>query len=138
MWYEDYATPVSGSTPIVDGVVQWDMFLPFTDEVVEHQSETEKWHNGQMAATASARKIALSGPKRHSGDGDGDADELSPRNPKFALFKSRLLAHYLLRDVWIRLEGRYECRATWEADGQVNEVRLRRAMIGFGNEEDDD
>ncbi|RAR07945.1 hypothetical protein DDE82_002607 [Stemphylium lycopersici] len=137
LWYEDYATPVLGSTPIVDGVVQWDTFVPFTDEGVDRQSGDGKWHNRQTA-TASARKIALASPKMNGGVGDWDANELSPWSPKFALYKSRLLAHYLLRDIWVRLEGRYECWATWEADGQVNEVRLRRAMIGFRHDEDDD
>jgi len=67
-----------------------------------------------------------------------EEDEISPTNEKFVLYQSRMLARYLLRDVWVRLEGRYECKATWEVDGVGMEVRLRRALVGFGDEDDDE
>jgi len=67
-----------------------------------------------------------------------EEDKISPTNEKFVLYQSRTLARYLLRDVWIRLEGRYECKATWEVDGVGREVRLRRALVGFGDEDDDE
>jgi hypothetical protein len=49
-----------------------------------------------------------------------------------------VLARFFLRDIWIRFEGRYECKATWEVDGAVSEVRLRRAVVGFPGDNDDD
>jgi hypothetical protein len=85
------------------------------------------------------RKIALACPDKEGenvdDDDDGD-DELSPRNHKFMLYQSRLLARYLLRDVWVRFDGLFECKAVWEKDGVVvGDVRVKRGLVGFGDED---
>ena len=85
----------------------------------------------------SPRKIVLSSPRPQKEEVEKE-DEISPTNERFVLYQSRTLARYLLRDVWVRLEGRYECKATWEVDGVGREVRLRRALVGFGDEDEDD
>lgn len=65
-------------------------------------------------------------------------NDISPTNEKFVLYQSRALARYLLRDVWIRFEGWYECKATWEVDAVVRSVRLKRAVVGFAEDDGDD
>ncbi|KAF1841931.1 uncharacterized protein K460DRAFT_293553, partial [Cucurbitaria berberidis CBS 394.84] len=116
-WHEVYAALKPGMTPIVNGVPQWDAF-----ELDDVHSETERLNDG------SPRKIELSSPKKKSAH-----DNLSPTDPKFMLYQSRLLAKYLLWDIWVRFDGLCECRATWEADGEVRDVRVKRALVGFGD-----
>lgn len=65
-------------------------------------------------------------------------NDISPTNEKFVLYQSRALARYLLRDVWVRFEGRYEYKATWEVDAVVRSVRLKRAVVGFAGDDGDD
>ncbi|KAI4700707.1 hypothetical protein J4E81_003670 [Alternaria sp. BMP 2799] len=134
LWYDIYASPVAGSTPIVDGVPAWDTFVPIgtEDPCLSLQLSPET-----TQPTTSPRKIVLSSPRPQKKDVVEEEDEISPTNEKFVLYQSRTLARYLLRDVWVRLEGRYECKATWEVDGVGREVRLRRALVGFGDEDDD-
>jgi hypothetical protein len=130
-WHEQYATLKSGSTPVLNGVPQWDMFFPVDEEPT--QAYTPKiGQNNAQATDISPRKIVLGSPHIKQ-----EPDELSPENPKFMLYQSRLLATYLLRDIWMRFDGMYECRATWEADGEVKEVRLRRALVGYGEDEEE-
>ena len=131
LWYDIYASPVAGSTPIVDGVPAWDTFIPIDteDQCLQLSSTTESCSQ----PITSPRKIVLSSPRPQKKE-----DEISPTNEKFVLYQSRTLARYLLRDIWVRLEGRYECKATWEVDGVGREVRLRRALVGFGDEDDDE
>lgn len=69
---------------------------------------------------------------------DEASDELSPTNPKFMLYQSRFVAKYLVWDIWTRFDGLCECKATCEIGGEINEVRLKRACIGFGDTEDED
>ncbi|KAL6152505.1 hypothetical protein ACJBU6_09369 [Exserohilum turcicum] len=143
-WHDDYAAPVAGSTPIVDGVVMWDVFTPTRATSPEGDGQAGGWpHRGEHRSSSSSsvqapqtspRKITLS----DANEGDKvqcQDDEISPRNAKFALYQSRLLARYLLWDIWVRLEGRYDCKASWEADGEVRELRLKQALVGFGDEE---
>ena len=150
-WHDDYATPVAGSTPIVDGVVMWDVFTPISatspDKDDDGQAKAggcwphraEHRSNGNSVVPApqtSPRKIPLADANTNEeGKGQCQDDEISPRNAKFALYQSRLLARYLLWDIWVRLESRYECKASWEADGKVKELRLKRALVGFADEE---
>ena len=125
MWHEQYATLMSGSTPIANGVPQWDDFTPVDEEPSNVQPTNLETPN------SSTRKILLSSPKKKQ-----QHDELSPENPKYMLYQSRFLAQYLLRDVWVRFDGCYECRAMWEADGEVNEVRLKKTRVGFREDEE--
>jgi hypothetical protein len=127
-WYEQYAALKSGSTPVVNGVPQWDAFTPVDEEPI-HKTEAHLPTTDLQTPNSSPRKIILSSPQKKE-----EHDKLSPKNPKFMLYQSRLLAAYLLRDIWMRFDGLYECRATWEADGEVKGVRLRRALVGFGQD----
>ncbi|KAI4698153.1 uncharacterized protein J4E84_001288 [Alternaria hordeiaustralica] len=133
LWYDTYASPVAGSTPIVDGVPAWDTFVPIgtEDPFLQLSPETSQ-------PNISPRKIILSSPRPQKKEVEDEDDGISPTNEKFVLYQSRTLARYLLRDIWVRLEGRYECKATWEVDGVGREVRLRRALVGFGDEDDDE
>lgn len=82
------------------------------------------------------RKIALSGWKeRDDEEAEWKNDGVNPRDPKFALYQSRVFARYLVWDIWVRLERRYDCKALWEADGKVEEVRLMSSLVGFGHED---
>jgi len=132
LWYDTYASPVAGSTPIVDGVPAWDTFVPIGTEnpCLQLSPETTQ-------PNISPRKIVLASPRPQKKVVE-EENEISPTNEKYVLYQSRTLAKYLLRDVWVRLEGRYECKATWEVDGVGREVRLRRALVGFGDEDDDE
>jgi hypothetical protein len=65
------------------------------------------------------------------------ADDVEETNPKFMLYQSRLLSSYLLWDIWYRFDRMYECRATWAADGKESKVRLKRALVGSDDKEDD-
>jgi hypothetical protein len=136
-WYETYASPVAGSTPVIDGVTAWDSFSPVgaEDAGLLVSLPSTSCHS-VVTPAISPRKIVLARPpKKEEGEESG---EVSPREEKFVLFQSRALARYLLRDVWVRFEGRYECKATWEVGGVVREVRLKRALVGFGGDEDED
>jgi len=134
LWYDTHASPVAGSTPIVDGVPAWDTFVPIGTEdpclSLRLSPETTQ--------PISPRKIILASPRPQKNDVVEEDDEINPTNEKYVLYQSRTLARYLLRDIWVRLEGRYECKATWEVDGVGREVRLRRALVGFGDEDDDE
>jgi len=136
LWYDTYASPVAGSTSIVDGVPAWDTFVPIGtgDPCLSLQLSSS---SEATQPVTSPRKIILSSPRPQKKEME-EEDEISPTNEKFVLYQSRTLARYLVRDVWVRLEGRYECKATWEVDGVRREVRLRRALVGFGNEDDDE
>jgi hypothetical protein len=125
-WYEQYANLKAGSTPIVNGVPQWDEFTPVNDE---HSPTPSTQPSSTKTPDSSPRKILFSNSKKKQ-----EQDELSPKNPKFMLFQSRVLAQFLLSDIWVRFDGMFECRATWEADGEVNQVRLKRALVGFGDD----
>ncbi|EUC49304.1 hypothetical protein COCMIDRAFT_78995, partial [Bipolaris oryzae ATCC 44560] len=137
-WYDEYAAPTCGATPVVGGgEVMWDVFTP--DGVMSGDGDDD---DGEQRMRCAKKDGGADAEFRGGGglgvkeDGDGDeGEEEEGREAKFALYQSRILARYLLWDVWVRLEGRYECRATWEADGKVNTVRLKRGLVGF---DDDD
>ncbi|KAF1836937.1 hypothetical protein BDW02DRAFT_645742 [Decorospora gaudefroyi] len=132
-WHEAYAALKPGSTPIINGIPAWDQFEP--DDKFPSALAPQLPH---VSAPLPHRKIALASPKKNvleHGNGD-ENEEVGPRDPKLMLYQSRLLAQYLLRDIWVRFDGLCECRATWEADGEVNNVRLKRAVVGFGEDEE--
>lgn len=129
LWHEVYATLKAGQTHIIDGVPQWNTFEP---EVMQGEVESGGLNqNAGKKVEQSPRKLVLASPKKK----DAVAD-ISPTNPKFMLYESRLLARYLLWDIWVRFDKLCECRATWEADGDVKDVRLQRTLVGFDDEED--
>ncbi|KAH6859053.1 hypothetical protein BKA58DRAFT_473154 [Alternaria rosae] len=134
LWYDTYASPVAGSTPIVDGVPAWDTFIPIGTEDPCLQLSSEP---NPTQPNRSPSKIVLAIPSPQKKEVEDEYDDISPTNEKFVLYQSRTLARYLLRDVWVRFEGRWECKATWEVDGVGKEVRLMRTLVGFGEEEDE-
>lgn len=129
-WHEVYATLKPGYTTIVNGIPDWDNFMPghAAQEPVSQPEHTVSEPSAQIP-----RRIELSSPKKKPA-----AADLSPEDTKFALYQSRLLARYLLQDIWVRFDGLWECRATWEADGDVTHVRLKRALVGFGDDEEEE
>ncbi|EUC31087.1 hypothetical protein COCCADRAFT_72615, partial [Bipolaris zeicola 26-R-13] len=127
-WYEEFAAPACGATPVVRGEVMWDVFTPDGEMSGDEQRE--------CSVNAGLRGMRGSGVKNGDGEGDEEDEGENGREAKFALYQSRVLARYLLWDIWVRLEGRYECRATWEADGEVSTVRLKRGLVGFDDDEE--
>lgn len=139
-WHDEYATPVAGLTAVVDGVVEWNVFTPTRSTSAEWQ-DADSHHAAhrdsccvQTPRTLS-HGIALACRKVEDGE-QGQGDGVRAKDARFALYQSRVLARYLLWDIWIRLESRYDCRAFWEADGQVHEVRLKMSLVGFDHDED--
>ncbi|KAH9871657.1 hypothetical protein J1614_005912 [Plenodomus biglobosus] len=126
-WYEVYAATGPGYTQIKDGVVAWGEFWPEGGEGAWGKDDVEKDRGGP-------RRLALAGIKKKE-----KAREvgMSPVEPKFMLYQSRVLSRALLWDIWARFEALNECRATWEADGVVTDVRLQRTLLGFGDEDDE-
>lgn len=115
LWYEVYAAQQPGSMPVVDGVPDWSV-LP-AQEKMEVMKED---------VVGSPRKLQLSPTKNskvHS------ADEMAEWNSKLWLYQNRVLAKYMLRDVWRYFSSLWDCRASWDADGEVSEVRLVRELI---------
>ncbi|KAF2852216.1 hypothetical protein T440DRAFT_376355, partial [Plenodomus tracheiphilus IPT5] len=121
-WYEVFAAMGPGFTRIEDGVVAW----------------CEFWHDGEGAEGSigedmgSQHRLALKGTEVKEGV---EEDRVNPLEPKFMLYQSRVLARALLWDIWARFEAMNECRATWEANGVVTDVRLQRALLGLDEDE---
>ncbi|EMD61041.1 hypothetical protein COCSADRAFT_149493 [Bipolaris sorokiniana ND90Pr] len=135
-WYDEYAAPACGTTPVVGGEVMWDVFTP--DGVISGDGQRGSRCAEKADCGADATSQGAVGFRLKEGDGDGDGEDHGGKDAKLALYQSRMLARYLVWDVWVRLEGRYECRATWEADGEVNTVRLKRGLVGFDGDDDED
>ncbi|KAL6706541.1 hypothetical protein ACN47E_005297 [Coniothyrium glycines] len=129
-WHDIYAALKPGHTKIINGCPDWDNFVPGD---TTNQSSPSTLPFTADGCSHSFRKIELASPKKKAA-----TENLSPEDPKYALYQSRLLAHYLLEDIWIRFDGLYECRAIWEADGQAQDVRLKRALVGFGDDDEGD
>ncbi|KAJ5024923.1 hypothetical protein J3E73DRAFT_424846 [Bipolaris maydis] len=131
-WYDEYGAPACGATPVVAaGEVMWHVFTP--DGVRSGDDDEEQQQRQGSSVDAALRGVVGFGLE----DGDGDEGDDGGREAKFALYQSRVLARYLMWDVWVRLDGRYECRAVWEADGEVNTVRLKRGLVGFDDEDEE-
>ncbi|CAN9145673.1 unnamed protein product [Alternaria alternata] len=152
LWYETFASPVAGSSPIVNGVPAWDTFIPInasfsfpvSSPFLPPPSSCQS-QQSTVPLESSPRKILLASPtsppqwtQGMKKDNEEENNTINPTDEKFVLYQSRVLARFFLRDIWIRFEGRYECKATWEVDGAVSEVRLRRAVVGFPQDNDDD
>ncbi|CAN9145952.1 unnamed protein product [Alternaria alternata] len=152
LWYETFASPIAGSSPIINGVPAWDTFIPInapfsfpvSSSFLPPPSSSQS-PQSTVPLESSPRKILLAGPtsppqwmQGSKKDNEEENDTINPTDERFVLYQSRVLARFFLRDIWIRFEGRYECKATWEVDGAVSEVRLRRAVVGFPGDNDDD
>ena len=139
-WFDEFAAPGPGITPIVDGGVRWNAFVPLRTTSAEGKGAGSEPHTACQDGSGggqTSRRIALSEWKEREGkEGEWENDGVCPRDPKFALYQSRVLARYLVWDIWVRLERRYDCKALWEADGVVEEVRLMSSLVGFGHDED--
>lgn len=121
-WHEVYATLRTGEMAVNEGVPDWSTILP------ELKDETL----GVARTESAQRKLELS-PSKKTAKIFEDVRETSP---KFMLYQSRVLAERLLWDIWYRFDKKYECRATWTADGEESGVRLMRALVGSGNLDD--
>lgn len=109
---------------------QWDDFVP-SDAANQLGDQTRSQSTNDM--TQMSRKIEPSSLKKLP-----IGDDLEAKDPKYALFQSRLLAQYLLQDYWVRVTAFCECRVMWEADGRVEVARLKRALIGSEDDSDGD
>jgi hypothetical protein len=121
-WHEVYATLKTGEMTVKDGVPEWGTILQETRDETLGLGRTE----------GTQRKLGLSPSKKSS----KPSDDVSETDPKFMLYQSRMLAERLLWDIWYRFDKKYECRATWIADGADSEVRLKRALVGFEDLDD--
>ena len=130
LWYDGYAAVGPGHTVIKNGVVAWDDFVPDVQTGVVATAGVSRAEPGEDAP----RKLSLASPMKK---GVLNENDRSPTDPKLMLYQSRMFARYLLWDIWVRFDGLCECRATWEADGVVKDVRLQRALLGFGNDDED-
>jgi hypothetical protein len=81
---------------------------------------------------SSPRKLELS-PKKQKIDVTDGVDET---DPKFMLYQSRILARHLLWDIWYRFDRMYECRASWQADGEESQMRMNRELVVCGEDEE--
>ncbi|KAI8937255.1 hypothetical protein NX059_006464 [Plenodomus lindquistii] len=122
-WVDVYAAVGPGYTDIRDGVVDWDMFWP-----------DGEGRDAQEGNVTGPRRLALARPGE---TGEVVEEGISPQDPKFVLYQSRVLGKALLGDIWMRFEGLNECRATWEADGVVKDVRLQRSLLGVGDDDEE-
>jgi hypothetical protein len=125
-WHEVFAVMNPGEMVINKGMPDW-------DTIQRKQSEVQSDKADSKAAENTQRKLELS-PKKKIAQALEDVKET---NPKFMLYQSRVLAVYLLWDIWYRFDGMYKCWATWMADGEESKVRLKRALVGSEDEEDD-
>jgi hypothetical protein len=124
-WHEVYATLKAGIMPIDNGVVEWGTIKT---DLVESGEKPEV-----LGSADEPRKLDLSPSKKIS----TTAEAVSETNPKFMLYQGRFLARWLLWDMWYRFDKRYDCKAIWEADGVATDVRLKRALVGADDEDDE-
>ncbi|KAH8732610.1 hypothetical protein GQ44DRAFT_583240, partial [Phaeosphaeriaceae sp. PMI808] len=118
-WHEVYATSKPGEMSIKTGTPEWDNIQ------TDHEDIDPTLINDSL------RKLELSQAKECV-----SPEDVNEKNPQFMLYQSRVLAKYLLWDMWYCYDNRYECRATWEADGEVSSVRLKRTLLGSREGED--
>jgi hypothetical protein len=124
-WHEVFATAKPGEMIINKGTPEWGTIQPETPVVKSGESCSMMVENTQ-------RKLELSPVKKAA----KTSDDVYETNPKFMLCQSRVLATHLLWDIWYRSDRKYECRATWSADGEESIVRLKRALVGSEDEDD--
>jgi hypothetical protein len=124
-WHEAYATRKPGEMGINEDGPEWGTV----------QTEFSVRKDGQVDALVEStlRKLELSPSKKPI----DKADATDGMNSKLMLYHSRVLARYLLWDIWYSFDKMYECRAIWEAAGVTSDVRLRRALVGSGDNDED-
>jgi hypothetical protein len=125
-WHEVFATLKPGEMIINKGVPEWGTIQPEQSELKSDRADAKTTENTQ-------RKLELSPTKKIA----KASDEVKETDPKFMLYQSRVLALYLLWDIWYRFDKMYECRATWMTDGEEMEVRLKRMLVDSDDEKDD-
>lgn len=121
-WHEVFATVKTGEMVVTKGVPEWSTILP------EIQRDTL----GLTRTKSAQRKLQLSPTKKIP----KTANDSMEMDPKFMLFQSRVVALRLLWDIWYLFDKKYDCRATWAADGEESEVRLSQALVGSADLED--
>jgi len=115
-WHEVFATVKTGEMVVTKGVPEWSTILP----------EVQKDTLGLTRTKSAQRKLQLSPTKKIP----KTANDSMETDPKFMLFQSRVVALRLLWDIWYLFDKKYDCRATWAADGEESDVRLSRALVG--------
>jgi hypothetical protein len=121
-WYEVFAAKGAAEMSVGEGGPEWGVVTTGKKEVdVEEKTTVE----------GVQRKLELS-PSKKIGKMVEDGGET---DPKLMLFQSRVLAMHLLWDIWFRFDRKYECRATWSADGVEEVVRLSRSVVGSGEDD---
>jgi hypothetical protein len=125
-WHEVFATLKPSEMIIKKGVPEWGTIQPEQSELRSDRADARITENTQ-------RKLELTPTKKIA----KASDEVKETDPKFMLYQSRVLALYLLWDIWYRFDNMYECRATWMTGGEEWKVRLKRALVDFDDEKDD-
>jgi len=125
-WHEVYATTKPGLMRIDNGTPEWGVIR---SDAPENKGEEI---DGQLG-NALSRKLELSPKKKKV----VVSEDVSETNPKFMLYQSRTVARLLLWDIWYLFDKMYDCRATWEADGEEVEMRLKRELVGSGDDDED-
>jgi hypothetical protein len=124
-WYEAYATSKAGEMRMSQGSPEWG--------IVRTNLSTPMGNKVDASTEGLARKLELSPSKKIV----KLVDDVDETDPKLMLYQSRVLARYLLWDIWYPFHKMYECRATWEADRVLSDVRLRRALVDSRDDEED-
>jgi hypothetical protein len=124
-WREVYAISKTGEMRINQGSPEWG--------TIRVDRPESKGNKVDTSTEGFPRRLELS-PSKKRVNTIGIVDET---NPKLVLYQSRVLARYLLWDIWYPFDKMYECRATWEADGVLSDVRLRRALVGSREYDED-
>lgn len=122
-WYEVHAAKGVAEMSVVEGGPEWGVVRTGGEEVEIEEKTT---------AEGLQRKLELSPSKKKC----KQAEDGGETDPKLMLFQSRVLAMHLLWDIWFRFDRKYECRATWSADGVEEVVRLSRSVVGSGEDDD--
>jgi hypothetical protein len=127
-WREAYATVKPGEMRIDEDGPEWGTIQ--TDFSDQNNNNND---NLDAPVEVESRKFKLS-PSKKAVEISEPIDDM---RSKLMLYHGRVLARYLLWDIWFAFDKMYECRATWETDGVTSDVRLRRAVVGSGDDEED-
>jgi hypothetical protein len=121
-WHKVYATLRPGEMLMTKIIAEWD--------IVEIDFSEAK--DDSKPLDSSSRKLKLSLSKKRI----STSENVEETNPKLMLHHNCLLARYSMWD-WYRFAQLYGYQAAWEADGEESLVRLKRALVGSEDSEED-
>lgn len=121
LWREVYATTKPTMMKVNNGIPEWNNIQ--TDE---KETKVEEDFEALLLTDSSPKKLTLQRSEKNKFEVVNIVNET---NPKFMLYQSRIMARYLMWDLWYLFDNLGECRATWETDGKCTDVRLHRALV---------